>query len=199
LIVEDDAMLGAAQARCRALRLEVHGAKDGLEALEMMRTGKFRLIISDWEMPGMTGVELCRHVRQKSSAGYTYLILLTSHSGRQSLVEGLKAGAASSCSSPSTPGNSKRGYAWRADPVAGKRDVVIFSRPSWPKRGTPKPRAHLERIREYCQVVAEYLCQVDKFRTRSTATFVQTLYLTSPLHDIGKVGIPDDILLKPGS
>jgi putative two-component system response regulator len=57
---------------------------------------------------------------------------------------------------------------------------------------------HLERMREYAKVVAEELSKLKKYEDLIDGTFVVNLYSASPLHDIGKVGIPDRILLKPG-
>ncbi len=57
---------------------------------------------------------------------------------------------------------------------------------------------HLERIRNYCKVLAMALAEEDPFKDQVDATFIDTLYRTAPLHDIGKVGIPDYILLKSG-
>ena len=104
LIVEDD--LDALELLENALvhfGYDVSQATDGNAALEMIRTGEYRLVVSDWEMPGMTGVELCREVRQRTSCGYTYFILLTSRSGTHSLIDGLKAGADEFLSKPFDP------------------------------------------------------------------------------------------------
>lgn len=57
---------------------------------------------------------------------------------------------------------------------------------------------HLERMREYAKVLAEELAKLDKYREIIDETFVMNIYAACPLHDIGKVGIPDRILLKPG-
>ena len=62
----------------------------------------------------------------------------------------------------------------------------------------PETGAHLERVRSYSRVLAQHLSGVDKFRAEINAEYVRLIYLTSPLHDIGKVGIPDCVLLKPG-
>ncbi|HOS97459.1 MAG TPA: HD domain-containing phosphohydrolase [Deltaproteobacteria bacterium] len=58
--------------------------------------------------------------------------------------------------------------------------------------------AHLERIREYCKVVAEELAQHSEYAGYITPDYIEDIYNSSILHDIGKVGIPDAILLKPG-
>ena len=60
------------------------------------------------------------------------------------------------------------------------------------------PGHHLERIREYCRIVAVELAQHDSFRTLISPEFLQNLYQGSILHDIGKVGVTDAILDKTG-
>ena len=57
---------------------------------------------------------------------------------------------------------------------------------------------HLERMREYAKIVAEGLAELPKYKDLIDGAFIVNLYSASPLHDIGKVGIPDRILLKPG-
>jgi putative two-component system response regulator len=57
---------------------------------------------------------------------------------------------------------------------------------------------HLARIREYCRILSEWLRKQPVGQMAIDDDFIDNLYLTAPLHDIGKVGIPDSILLKPG-
>jgi HD-GYP domain-containing protein (c-di-GMP phosphodiesterase class II) len=58
--------------------------------------------------------------------------------------------------------------------------------------------AHIERIRHYCRFLAEAAAGDPVFREEVDEEFISWIFLASPLHDIGKVGIPDDVLLKPG-
>jgi HD-GYP domain-containing protein (c-di-GMP phosphodiesterase class II) len=58
--------------------------------------------------------------------------------------------------------------------------------------------SHLDRVRRYCKLLGESLLQDEEYREMIDEDFVETLWKASPLHDIGKVGIPDSILLKPG-
>lgn len=58
--------------------------------------------------------------------------------------------------------------------------------------------AHLERIREYCKILAEELATKPAYAGYITKEYIEDIYHSSILHDIGKVGIPDSILLKPG-
>lgn len=57
---------------------------------------------------------------------------------------------------------------------------------------------HVLRLREYANVVAEQLAARSPYADLIDSVFIEDLYRSSPLHDIGKVGIPDSILLKPG-
>jgi diguanylate cyclase (GGDEF)-like protein len=67
-------------------------ASSGLEALERHRSDPFPVIVSDWMMPGMDGLTLCRYVRDDRSDAYTYVILLTAKTQRRDRLEALQAG-----------------------------------------------------------------------------------------------------------
>ena len=79
LAVEDDPVARAIlhQALLR-LGHEVVEAKDGVEALRILEKEPVRLIVSDWMMPGLDGLGLCRALRNRLNADYVYFILLTS-------------------------------------------------------------------------------------------------------------------------
>jgi DNA-binding response OmpR family regulator len=66
---------------------------DGAEASRRVRDAGVSLLISDWEMPTMDGLELCRRIRAQSDALYTYIILLTARDSRDDRLAGLQAGA----------------------------------------------------------------------------------------------------------
>lgn len=68
-------------------------ACDGLEALAMQQAEPADVILSDWDMAGMTGIELCRRVRAQESVEYTYFAFMTGFDDRAHLLEGLRAGA----------------------------------------------------------------------------------------------------------
>ena len=94
LIAEDD---GAARLLLHR-HLESWGhtvvaARDGLEAWTLFEQDEFPLVISDWMMPGIDGLELVRRIRGQGRSRYTYIILLTVHSGKEDIVVGMKAGA----------------------------------------------------------------------------------------------------------
>lgn len=66
---------------------------DGAEAWDLLQKEQFSFVISDWLMPKMSGVELCRRIRATQFASYVYVILLTSLGQPHEIVEGLEAGA----------------------------------------------------------------------------------------------------------
>jgi diguanylate cyclase (GGDEF)-like protein len=68
-------------------------AKSGREALDLVAEHRPALVIVDWIMPDLTGLEICQHIRSKLQSSYTYIILLTGKSEKESVVEGLAAGA----------------------------------------------------------------------------------------------------------
>lgn len=71
----------------------VTAVEDGQEAWEAWRRDEYSLVISDWMMPRIEGLQLCRMIRAESSLQYTYIILLTALNSRSSYLEGMDAGA----------------------------------------------------------------------------------------------------------
>lgn len=68
-------------------------AANGRQAWELLQMHDCKLVITDWEMPEMSGIELIRKIRESDRASYVYVILLTSNSERASIVTGLTTGA----------------------------------------------------------------------------------------------------------
>ena len=78
-------------------------AHNGREALDLLRRTEIRLVITDWDMPGMNGLELCRAVRREDLSGYVYIIMLTGREGPKQRLEGLCAGADDFLNKPLDP------------------------------------------------------------------------------------------------
>src|SRR5262245_13091045 len=79
---------------------EVVAARDGGEAWRLFEERGFSLVITDWVMPGMDGLELVRRIRGCQKPGYVFVILLAAASHRREVVEGLAAGADDFVSKP---------------------------------------------------------------------------------------------------
>ncbi len=82
--------------------------------------------------------------------------------------------------------------------IAETRDTAVFVLASLAESRDPETGEHLERIRSYCHILAEELRKNSPYAEWIDNVFIEDLYRSSPLHDIGKIGIPDSILLKPG-
>ena len=200
LIVDDDPM--ALEMLRHALTRAGHGvetATNGREALDALQRTGCRLVISDWEMPEMSGVELCRAIRAGDSAGYIYVVLLSARVSAADAVAGLSAGADDFMTKPFNPAELavRVGVGERILSLE-TRDLTIFAMAKLAESRDPETGAHLERVCSYCRVLATHLACLPKFQPEVDGAYARLIYLTSPLHDIGKVAIPDCVLLKPG-
>lgn len=82
--------------------------------------------------------------------------------------------------------------------VKTTRDVAIVSLSALAESRDNETGAHILRTQEYVKVLAEHMSLSDKHRDLLTPNYIELLYKSAPLHDVGKVGIPDNVLLKPG-
>lgn len=202
LVVDDDDL--TLELTCAMLTRRGHKvdtAANGKEALEILRGGMHHVVISDWEMPELSGPDLCSAIRDGDFGGYVYTILLTSRNGSGDSVAGLNAGADDFIHKPVDPDQliARLRIAERILSLQ-TRDLTIFALAKLAESRDPETGAHLERVRNYCQALARRLCEKGKASGDAAIEpgYVHMIYLTSPLHDVGKVAIPDHVLLKPG-
>jgi len=76
--------------------------------------------------------------------------------------------------------------------------IMIFSLADLAESRDPETGEHLKRVQSYCMFMAEQVKSLEKYSRLIADDFIENIYNASPLHDIGKVGISDNILLKPG-
>ncbi len=96
ILIADDSIVSRhlLEATLRKWGYDVVVACDGVEALDaLQREDTPSLAILDWMMPGLTGPEVCSKIRQRAREPYTYILLLTSKSQKEDLIEGMEAGA----------------------------------------------------------------------------------------------------------
>lgn len=200
LVVDDDEISRQAVAQTlRAAGYRVALAHDGQQALEALRRNGHQLVVSDRSMPVMNGLELCRAIRTADLPRYVYFILLTSHDRKQDTIEGLGAGADDYVTKPFEPGELvMRVNTGRRIIAAESSGMTIFALAKLAESRDPETGAHLERVRSYCRALAQQLHRTAAFPREINDEYVRLIYETSPLHDIGKVAIPDAVLLKPG-
>lgn len=101
LIAEDERITRASLARqLESWGHQVTAAEDGQAAMELYLKDDFDMVITDWEMPRLSGVEFIRQVRQTSKPDYVYVIMLTGRSDKSDVVKGIEAGADDFVSKP---------------------------------------------------------------------------------------------------
>lgn len=93
LIAEDDAVASRLlRMALEKLGHEVVSASDGLEAWERFDASPVRIVVSDWMMPGLDGLDLCRRIRGRKNTEYTWFILLTMRSHKDEYRQAMDAG-----------------------------------------------------------------------------------------------------------
>ncbi|HEY8751871.1 MAG TPA: HD domain-containing phosphohydrolase [Tepidisphaeraceae bacterium] len=201
ILIADDDPIALEMLRHALTRAgyEVETASNGIEAMEIVARGACRLVISDWTMPEMDGLELCRRIRNSDAGGYIYLILLTARNSSNDTIEGLSAGADDLIPKPFNPPELLlRVQIGERILSLETRDVTIFALAKLAESRDPETGAHLERVCNYSRLLAQYLATRGTFGEEINSGYVRLIFQTSPLHDIGKVAIPDCVLLKPG-
>jgi len=93
MIVEDDPVSREVVAHLlRRREYQVIEAADGREALELL-SPEVKIVVAEWMMPNLDGLELCRRLKSPDLAGYRYVIMVTSKAEKEDIVEALEAGA----------------------------------------------------------------------------------------------------------
>lgn len=198
-------------------------ANSGEKALRILAIDPLPdLILLDIMMPGLDGYEVCRRLKADPRVRNVPVIFLTARSKAEDEKLGLELGAVDYIIKPISPATVlarvrnhlklKRAadflrdknqfleaeIAERTREVVAIQDVTILAMASLAETRDPETGNHIRRTQYYVKALGEKLADHPRFRHLLTPEFIDTLYKSAPLHDIGKVGIPDHILLKPG-
>ncbi|MFA7316258.1 MAG: HD domain-containing phosphohydrolase [Sulfuricella sp.] len=223
LVVDDNPdnvalLAGLLQADYRVL-----AATSGRRALELAR-GELRpdLILLDVMMPGMDGYAVLAALRDDPATRGIPVVFVTAMNATQDEERGLEEGAVDYITKPirspivlarvRTQLELKRARDWLADQnvfleeeVARRmeenqivQDVSIHALGYLAEMRDPETGNHIRRTQGYVEALARHLQDHPRFAPILSEQFIRLLTKSAPLHDIGKVGIPDHILLKPG-
>lgn len=196
---DDDASRIMLKAALESAGYEVDVTHNPTDVIAAAEAGEISVVISDWNMPGMTGIELCRAIRALGGERYIYLILLTSRSDPDEIVTGLDSGADDFVIKPFNPRElAKRVEIGLRTCALDTRDATIFALAKLAESRDPETGAHLERVQNYARALSEAMLNKGLHPDVIDQAFVALIHATTPLHDIGKVAVPDSILLKPG-
>lgn len=179
---------------------EVVECTNGTEVWKYIRKGEhFNIFILDWVMPGLSGVELCKKIRQSNTAGYQYILLLTGNSSVNDMIEGLESGAddylAKPVSIPELKARIKIGerlFEYERRLKIEEENIRVSCYKTLTELAEARDHetgTHLSRIAGLARCLAE--------AAGCSPAFCDDIEMFSPMHDIGKVGIPDGILHLP--
>jgi putative two-component system response regulator len=200
LVVDDDeTSIILVESILAQMGYQVRVAHNGREALRMLDEQPAHLVITDWEMPEMSGIELCEAIRKGNYPGYVYIIMITGRNGDQQKIEGIMAGADNFLNKPLRPAELLVCLK-TAERILSLEtcELAIFALARLAESRDLETGAHVERVQKYAKVLATELAKGEKYKGTIDGEYVRLMYQTCPLHDIGKVGIPDAVLLKPG-
>lgn len=180
------------------------------------------LILLDIMMPEMDGYEVCQRLKRDPKTRDIPVIFLTAKTEVADEQYGLELGAVDYITKPVSPpilqARVKSHLALktasdflrnqnefleseiskRTDEMMAIQDATIQVVTSLAETRDPETGNHIRRTQHYVKVLAEKLSTHPKFKTALKPREIRLIYKSAPLHDIGKVGIPDRILLKPG-
>jgi len=170
-------------------------AKDGAKALELARTGHPDLILLDVMMPGLTGLEVCEQLKQDPSTSPVPVIFVTALHDEEDEMRGLAAGAVDYITKPVSAPIVKARVKTHLSLVSmhalqESRRQVIERLGRAAEYKDNETGLHVIRMSRYAGILARALGWHDDDANELEAA--------APMHDIGKIGIPDHILLKPG-
>ena len=180
------------------------------------------LILLDIMMPEMDGYEVCRRLKADPATAEVPIIFLTAKSETEDERLGFELGAVDYITKPISPPilqarvkthltlkasadflRDKNAFleqevAKRTEEVRLVQDVTILALASLAETRDNETGNHILRTQHYVRVLAQKLREHPRFKDFLTERNIELLFKSAPLHDIGKVGIPDRILLKPG-
>ena len=184
------------------------------------------LILLDVMMPGMDGYEVCRRLKDDPRTRDIPVIFLTARTEERDEQEGLGLGAVDYVTKPVSPplllarvrnhlslkqaadiirdrnAHLEAEVARRTRDLQASQDAAIVAMASLAETRDMETGNHIRRTQRFVRILAEALRDDPvhglAFRAQLTDAFIELLHKSAPLHDIGKVGVPDAILLKPG-
>lgn len=204
-------------------KYKVRGANNGEKGLEIASSeNPPDLILLDIMMPGIDGYEVCRRLKANPATRDIPVIFLTARSEVEDERRGFELGAVDYITKPVSPPivlarvhthltlkalvdflRDKNGFletevAKRTRKITAIQDATILAITSMAETRDSDTGNHIRRTQRYVKALAWKLSTHPRFASFLTLENIELLFKSAPLHDIGKVGIPDRILLKPG-
>lgn len=189
----------------------------GAQALALAEENPPELILLDILMPEMDGFQVCERLQHNPKLKDIPVIFTSGLDDTENKVKAFRLGGVDYITKPfhleeleARVWTQIRLHMLKSSLAAQKlneekiralslaQQATIFALAKLAEYRDEDTGTHLERVREYCRLLAEHLQSNSTYGASIPADFAEHIYHASPLHDIGKVAIPDGILLKPG-
>ncbi len=201
---------------------QVLEASSGREAVEQAKEEEPDLVLLDIVMPAMDGYEVCRQLKNDGQLKNTPVIFLSALSETKDKVKALTQGGVDYITKPfafeeiqARVQTHLKIYYLQKDlerhnkhleelvqakvkEISDSQMATIFAIAHLAEKRDYDTGMHLERTSDLCRLLAIWLSDQPYYQEEITDDYVRRLCKTSVLHDIGKVGVPDAVLLKPG-
>ncbi|ARD23334.1 MULTISPECIES: two-component system response regulator [Shewanella] len=201
---------------------QIKVAVSGVMALKILEKQTPDLILLDIMMPEMDGYEVCKRIKHQPNTKDIPVIFLTAKAQEEDESKGLSLGAVDYITKPISPPILKERVknhlmlkeaqdflkqqnklletkvSERTMQLNELQDVVMVAMGALAESRDPETGNHIRRTQRYVKSLALELTKYPRFSDYLTPEIITSLYKSAPLHDIGKVGVPDEILLKPG-
>ncbi|MBT8358309.1 MAG: response regulator [Desulfobacterales bacterium] len=180
----------------------VYLAENGSEAWSTLLSATVDMVVTDWMMPEMNGLELCRKIRNAEFENYIYLILISGRNTQQDIIKGLEVGVDDYVTKPV---NTQE---FRARIEIGQRIVnlektlrISYAETERNYYQTIQMFTNLmevvdEQLGGHCKRVAKLCLRLAKIHPDVAQEDLPVLEAAALLHDIGMVGLPKEIVLK---
>ena len=203
LVVEDNKpTLKLLEKKINAWGHSVHLAENGVEALAKLEFVPVDMVLTDWNMPEMDGLELCRRVRKSEIEQYIYLIIVTAKDSRREVVQGLESGADDYVAKPID-----------FDELRARLDIgvrIVRMERELDRRYTAIKKNYFQTIQMFanlietfdedlgghCKRVAQLSLRLARWYPDLSEENLYSLESAGLLHDVGMVGFPAGMTSK---
>lgn len=204
-------------------------AVDGQQAMDLLASKTFDLILLDIDMPRLNGVEVMKRLRAVPPAPNLKVLMVSGRTSADDMAQLLGAGADDFLPKPfsiaqlrarvkaalklkeaqdrsdllnrhllSINAELEQTLSLKDVDLVSARNAMVLALANIVEVRDNETGAHLARLQQFCRILGDEAIAGNDFGPAVDAAFVHTLEACAPLHDIGKVALPDQILLKPG-
>lgn len=196
------------------LDIKIIYATSGKQAIQRAQNTQTDLILMDVMMPEMDGFETVKELKNNPLLSSIPIIFLTAKSEIEDLKKGFEVGGVDYITKPFNGEelvarvsthlelslyrkNLEKEVDKRTKEIENLKSSIVEAMGSLAESRDNETGAHIKRTQYYVKILSEYLSKLPKYKEILTDDYLKLIFKTAPLHDIGKVAIRDNILLKP--